>query len=82
MGKKMNINKIMTQDEVNEMIQRVNDLEYMTAVIINDNIELAQLSSALKCLVGMYECDIVELKDKRFFARLRRFFAPLFGSIK
>lgn len=78
--KKMNI--IMTQDETNEMIQRVSDLEYMTAVIINDNIQLAQLSSALKCLVGMYECDIIELQDTRFFARLKRFFAPLFGGVR
>jgi len=82
MGKKMNINKIMTQDEMNEMIQRVSDLEYMTQQLISDNIRLAELSSALKCLVGMYECDIVELKDRRFFARLRRFFAPFFGGIR
>lgn len=81
MGKKK-MNNIMTQDEMDEMIQRVSDLEYMTQQLIRDNIELAQLSSALKCLVGMYECDIIELKDKRFFARLKRFFAPLFGGIR
>jgi hypothetical protein len=67
---------------MDEMIQRVSDLEYMTTVLVNDNIQLAQLSSALKCLVGMYECDIIELQDTRFFARLKRFFAPLFSSVK
>ena len=82
MGKKKMNNIIITQDETNDLLQRVSDLEYMTAVLINDNIQLAQLSSAMKCLVGMYECDIIELQDTRFFARLRRFFAPLFGSVK
>jgi hypothetical protein len=82
MGKKKINNIIITQDETNDLLQRVSDLEYTTQQLINDNIQLAQLSSALKCLVNMYECDIIELQDKRFFARLRRFFAPLFGSVK
>jgi len=81
MGKKK-MNNIITQDETNDLLQRVSDLEYMTTTLIRDNIELAQLSSAMKCLVGMYECDIIELQDARFFARLKRFFAPLFGGIK
>jgi len=46
---------------------------------MDSNIKLSEHISAMDCLIGMYECDIVELKDRRFLARLRRFFAPLFS---